>query len=436
VKRIFYFLVSLMFLVVAVYYGWETLFENGDPGYVILGIGRWSLESTLAFFMIVLWFSFTVLYFLVRWLGWFIRLPKKIKSKGQDVTLNRSKEALVSGLVDYAEGNWERSETILIKHAPSSAAPLVYYLTAARAAHLRGAADSRDSYLNMAAEQSPGSEFAIGITKAELDLSQGRFVEAQEGLLHLQTTDPSHPAVTKLLYQAYLKQNDWQSIAELFPILDKSKILLKTERKILAIKVYGGLLKQHGEKASLVDVDRLWAEIPDDIKALKDLAFCYFTAMIQCGAGAKIEKQIVEYLLVDKEDALLELYGEIVSDDVARQIQVIEQWAQLYPRNPVLLRTVGKLFYVTENWQQAQVFLNRSIELKPAASAYHMLAEIMKMEGDYEKASELYKQGLVMESDQVVKAIDMTQLDPAVSSEDTADLVPEPVSGSDKTVIS
>jgi hypothetical protein len=41
-----------------------------------------------------------------------------------------------------------------------------------------------------------------------------------------------------------------------------------------------------------------------------------------------------------------------------------------------------------------------------------------------------------MESDQVVKAIDMTQLDPAVSSEDTADLVPEPVSGSDKTVIS
>lgn len=144
----------------------------------------------------------------------------------------------------------------------------------------------------------------------------------------------------------------------------------------------------------------------------------------------------MEYLLVDKEDALLELYGEIVSDDVARQIQVIEQWAQLYPRNPVLLRTVGKLFYVTENWQQAQVFLNRSIELKPATSAYHMLAEIMTMKGNYEKASELYKQGLVMESGQIVKAIDMTQLDPAVSSEETADLVPEPVSGSDKTVIS
>jgi hypothetical protein len=65
-----------------------------------------------------------------------------------------------------------------------------------------------------------------------------------------------------------------------------------------------------------------------------------------------------------------------------------------------------------------------------------MLAEIMKMKGNYEKASELYKQGLVMESGQIVKAIDMTQLDPAVSSEDTADLVPEPVSGSDKTVIS
>ena len=373
---------------------------------------------------------------LVRWLGWFIRLPKKIKSKGQVVTLNRSKEALVSGLVDCAEGNWERSEKILIKYAPSSTAPLVYYLTAARAAHLRGAVDSRDSYLNMAADQSPGSEFAIGITKAELDLSQGRFVEAQDILLHLQATNPSHPAVTKLLYQAYLEQKDWQSITELFPILDKSKVLLETERKNLAIKVYGGLLQQYGENASLVDVNRLWAEIPDDIKALKDLAFCYFTAMIQCGAGAKVEKKIVEYLLVDKEDALLELYGEIVSDDVARQIQVIEQWAQLYPRNPVLLRTVGKLFYVTENWQQAQVFLNRSIELKPAASAYHMLAEIMKMEGDYEKASELYKQGLVMESDQVVKAIDMTQFGPAVASEDTADLAPEPVSGSDKTVIS
>ena len=433
-KRIIYVLASLMLLVVMIFYGWETLFENGDPGYVILGIGRWSLESTLAFFAVVLWFSFTIFYLLVRWLGWFIRLPKKIKLKDYDVTLNRSKEALVSGLVDCAEGNWERSEKVLIKHASSSTAPLVYYLTAARAAHLRGAADSRESYLNMAADQAPGSEFAIGLTKAEFDLSLERLVEAKDILLHLQAKDPSHPGVTKLLYQVFLKQDDWQSLLELFPILDKGKVLLEAERKTLAIKVYGGLLQQHSSNDSVVDVERLWKEIPDDIKAIKDVAYYYFTAMIQCGAGAAVEKQIVEHLLVDKDDALLDLYGEIVSDDVNRQIQVVEQWAQLYPRNPVLLQTVGKLFYLSGNWEQAQVFLNRSIGLKPSVSAYHMLADIMKMKGDHEQSSELYKQGLVLGSDQPIKGIMVTQSD-QISSEDSADLVPESVRSTDKTPI-
>jgi len=437
VKRIFYFLVSLMLLVVAVYYAWETLFDHDDPGYVMLGIGRWSLESTLAFFTVVLWFSFTVFYLVVRWLGWCIRLPNKIKSKGQNVTLNRSKEALVSGLVDYAEGNWERSEKILIKHAPRSSAPLVYYLTAARAAHLRGAFDSRDSYLNMAADQFPGSEFAIGLTKAELELSRDHYTEAQETLLHLQSLDASHSGLIKLLYQAYLKQDDWQSLVELFPVLDKSKVLLATERKTLALNVYGGLLVQQGEKGDAEDVERLWADIPADIKGVKAIAVGYFTAMIRCGAGARVEAQLVEHLMVDKEDALLELYGDLVSDDTVRQIQIAEQWAQLYPRNAVLLRVVGKLFYVAENWEQAQVFLTRSIELNPAVSAYHMLAEIMAMKGDFEKAAEFFKQGLVMHSNQLVKAIESRPDEPLVIAEDaTANDVSEPVSGSDEKLIS
>jgi HemY protein len=170
-KKLLYFLGSLVVAIAAVAFVNAWLQEFDSPGYVLIGIGSWSLETTLAVFAISLIVGFFILYHFFRTLGWLIQLPGYLKRRGATVKFNRSQEALIAGLVDSAEGNWEKAENVLIKHASHSGAPLLHYLTAAKAAQSRGAFDKRDEYLRKASVHSPDANVAIGLTQAELHLS-------------------------------------------------------------------------------------------------------------------------------------------------------------------------------------------------------------------------------------------------------------------------
>jgi len=210
-KKLLYFLGSLLATVAAAFFvsNWLQRFDN--PGYVLIGIGHWSLETSLVVFAVSLIVGFFVFYMFFRLLGWLSRLPGQLKNRGKNIKFNRSQEALIAGLVDSAEGNWEKAENVLIKHASHSGAPLIHYLTAARAAQSRGAFDKRDEYLRKAADQAPDSSVVIGLTQAELNLSGNQFEQALETLTRLHSIDPSHASVLKLLHQTYQHLGDWQA---------------------------------------------------------------------------------------------------------------------------------------------------------------------------------------------------------------------------------
>ncbi|WP_239649947.1 heme biosynthesis HemY N-terminal domain-containing protein [Methylocucumis oryzae] len=57
------------------------------PGYVLIGLGHWSIETTLAVFAIGLIITFFILYYCFRGLGWLIRLPARLKKTRQNLAL-------------------------------------------------------------------------------------------------------------------------------------------------------------------------------------------------------------------------------------------------------------------------------------------------------------------------------------------------------------
>ena len=106
-KKLFNFLGSLFATIAVAFLVNYWLQSFGNPGYVMIGIGHWSLETSLVVFSISLVMSFFFLYQLFRLLGWLIRLPGQLKSRGKNIRFNRSQEALIAGMVDSVEGNWE-----------------------------------------------------------------------------------------------------------------------------------------------------------------------------------------------------------------------------------------------------------------------------------------------------------------------------------------
>ena len=405
-KNIMYFLGSLLVAVAAAFFAYQWLGGFENPGYVLIGIGYWSLETSLIVFAVSLIMGFFVFYIFFRFLGWLLRLPGQIKNRGKSIKFNRSQEALIAGLVDSAEGNWEKAEKVLIKHASHSGAPLIHYLTAARAAQSRGAYDKRDEYLKKAADQAPGSDVAIGLTQAELHLSEKQFEQALQTLTRLQSIDPTHASVLKLLHQAYQQAGDWEGIRKLIPSLNNNKVLMEAEIKLLETEAFSKLLKQAAERGSADEIDLLWSEIPDYIRNMKGVSAIYFAAMIDAGAGAKVEGGLSRALSTTWDQTLVVLFGNVQSIDVARQLETAEQWLPMHPRDAVFLTVLGKLSMKCGDNQKATTYLTKSISIEPTVPAYQLFGDLLSAQGDKDRASECYKQGLELASSEIVSRID------------------------------
>lgn len=405
-KNSLYFLGSFVVAIVAAYFvnNWFEGFDN--PGYVLIGIGHWSLETTLAVFTVSLIIGFFVFYFFFRLLGWLVRLPGQIKRRGTNVKFNRSQEALIAGLVDSAEGNWEKAENVLIKHASHSGAPLLHYLTAARAAQSRGAFEKRDEYLQKAAAHAPDSSVAIGLTQAELHLSGNQFEQALETLTRLHSIDPTHASVLKLLHQAYQHVGDWEGIRKLLPSLNTNKVLMEAEIKMLETEAFSKLLKQAAETGNAETIRTLWAEIPNYIKKMPGISAIYFAAMINIGGGAEIQDDLAAALSVSWDQTLLVLFGSIQSGDVSAQLEMAERWLSLHQDDAVLLTVLGKLSLKCADTEKAQSYLSRSIATEPTVQAYQLLGELLFAQGDKDRASECYRHGLELASSEIVSRID------------------------------
>ncbi len=405
-KNLMYFLGSLFIAIATAFaaYKWLGGFEN--PGYVLIGIGYWSMETSLIIFAVSLILGFFVLYIFFRFLGWLLRLPGHIKNRGKTLKFNRSQEALIAGLVDSAEGNWEKAEKVLIKHASHSGAPLIHYLTAARAAHSRGALDKRDEYLNKAATQAPGSDVVIGLTQAELHLSEKQFEQALETLARLHSIDPTHASVLKLLHQAYQQAGDWEGVRKLIPSLNTNKVLMEAEIKLLETEVFSKLLKQAAKRGNIDDIESLWTEIPEHIKTVKGISAIYFAAMIDAGAGAKVEGGLARALSTTWDQTLVVLFGNVQSVDVARQLETAEQWLPMHPRDAVFLTVLGKLSMKCNESQKARTYLTKSISIDPSVQAYQIFGDLLFAQGDKDGASECYKQGLELASNAIISQID------------------------------
>ena len=405
-KKIVSLLIILGVTGAAGFYGSQFLTHLNSAGYVLIGIEQWSLETSLFVFLGILAVIFLTLYIFLRLSGWMFRLPKQIKKRVATNKLAISQQALIKGLVDSAEGNWEEAENILIKHASHSGAPLIHYLTAARAAQSRGAFDKRDEYLQFAAEHGNDAEIAVGLTQAELNLSGQQFEDALETLTRLHSINPKHANVLRLLHLTYQHLGDWQALRSLIPSLDTQKVLLEAELKLLEAEVFSNLLKQAAEQKDRQALQTLWVEMPLPIKVMRGVAAIYFAAMIDVGAGASVEDELVKALSANWNETLLVLFGNVQSVDPVLQLETAERWLIGHANDAVLLMVLGKLSGQRADYAKAQRYLQQSIAIEPSVQGYRLLGDLALNQGDANSASECYKLGLELAAGALVNQIE------------------------------
>lgn len=396
--------ILLLAVVAAVLLPRLQLLENA--GYVLIGWGRWELELTLVTLVLIFAVGFTLLYSAIRLVNLLVKLPAQRRQKKEIERMQASLQGLLQGLQQSAEGNWEQAEKVLIENAAVSGPSLVHYLTAAHAAHHRGALSERDTYLKKAYESAPEGELAVRLTEAEFHLSQQEFERALQCLTRLQKIAPNNARVLKLLHEVYIKLEDWQSLTKLLPRLHKNKVLLEAEVKLLELEAYSAMLKQKSAVKDIAGLQELWNSLPDHAKQDSGLQAIYYAAMIDNGAGVEVEPQLHQALEDQWQETLLVLYGCIETEDPVQHLQRAEAWLQRHPADPILLRVLGKLALRAGDTEKAQEYLSRSLEQHPTVECYRLLGDLFLEKGELDHACECYRRGLMLASKAVIEEVE------------------------------
>lgn len=395
-----------MLALVAVVVAYRWLAAHGSAGYVIVGIGPWVLETSLYVVAVATLAVFIALYIVLRLVARAASLPKALKQRGDQQRFRRSQEALVTGLLETAVGNWEKAERSLIRHAADSGTPLINYLTAAKAAHARGAPEQREEYLRLAHQSAPSAELAVAITRAELQLSTRQFDEALESLTQLNRMAPGHAVVLRLMHQLYAQMGDFDALHHLIPSLAKNKVLSDAEIRRLETQTYTVLLQRKAEIRDPVGLREVWARIPQPVRELTRIESLYCAAMIESGAGVEVEETLRLALGRDWDQTLLVLYGCIPLADTEAHLRHVEEWLNLHPNDPVLLRVLGKLALRNKDRDKARDYLRRSLEAGPSVEAYQLMGDLLHAQKDYAAASDSFRKGMLLASSGAVAEIE------------------------------
>ena len=373
-----------------------------DNGYILIGYDVWSIEGSLALFILLDVILFAVLYFTIRF---FVRLwqtPSTVRTWHHHRQIRLAQKSLTRGLLEMAEGDWKGAEKRLLKHAANAETPLLNYLAAARAAQLQGEHERRDQYLQLAHESMPSADIAVSLTQAELQLAHQQLEQALATLKHLKSIAPRHVYVLKLLSELYQQLGDWQQLQELLPELKKRKACSNDELEQLECRVHQFSLQQAAGK-DLPALENAWKKIPRRKRFQTNLVIEYSRHLVSLNEPDKAIREINQCLNKHQEEqwdeGVLVAYGNIEGTNPANQLTVAENWLKIKPSNPALLLMLARLSLKAKLWGKARSYLEASIEIQATTSAYHELGNLLEQLGETDRAREYYRLGLDIDSE-------------------------------------
>ncbi len=370
-----------------------ALIAKQYPGYVLIDVGGWTVETTLVLALLLIVIVFVAIYYVLRIFSGLWRMPREFQQWQSIRQAQRSHEALTRGLIELAEGKWQAAEKSVLKFARHGQVSLLNYLAAARAAQGQGAYDRRDAYLRDAHQQMPSADIAIDLTQAELQLNQGQLEQALASLRRLQQLSPKHRQILNMLALLYAELKDWASLIDLFPELRRRNALPAEQLERLEESAYLALLQQVPAKNHKALVD-FWYRVPQRVQQKSLVLAPFIKALIESDGGDLAEPMLRNALKREWNESLVNYYGRVKAVDSKSQLSHAESWLAKHPNNPTLLLCLGRLSLRAGLWGKARGYLEASIGAGHLAEAYNELGHLLDKLGETDAARRYFREGL------------------------------------------
>lgn len=371
-----------------------------DSGYLLVSLYGYSLETSVWFAILALLIFGLMAWIVLRALFTIIRAFLGVTHYVIHGSEERNRNQLADGLVDFMEGNWKLARKKLLKSADRSIVPVINYLAAARSAYELGERDEAQKLLAKAEQVGPQFELATALAQARIELMDKRYEQCLAALERVRHKAPHHPVVLDILRQSYVALEDWTSLQKLLPLLKKHKPLAEQTLHELERRCQIYQLKQAIEQArgdSVSDaLHKTWQQFDSKTQRDPELLLAYTELLVAHVSEADAEALLRKSLQKSWDDRLLDGYGRLCGEDVARQLLVAEGWLKERPRNATLLLALGRLSLRNQLWGKAREYFESSLRISPAPETYAELARLMAALGEHQLSTGYYQQGLKM----------------------------------------
>lgn len=372
-----------------------TMYQHRDLGQVSFSFAGLSFQTNLVVFgAAALCALFAVLVLIKLW-ELIYKLFVYFGSRRKQRLTEKAHTSLTLGFIEYAEGRFENSEKILLQHVKYSDNRLLVYLTAARAAQQVGAYERRDEYLREAHLEAPDADVAIGLTKAELQLTHDQFEQALATLQQINSLSMNHPYVLTLLADTYRHLRDWDNLKQVLPALKKHGKLSAESFLTFEVAVCNGQLTDLARNLDSSLLINFWNETPSHLKIIPQVIEHYARLLISVNAAGEAETVLRHYLDKNWHESTIILYSELDVMLDNSQLEAVESWLEDHQQNAWLLLALGKMCMSRTLWGKARNYLEASISIRPMPENYLKLARLLEEHMEEPAAAqEYYRQGL------------------------------------------
>lgn len=381
--------IAFIILLVAVFLGIQL---NKDPGYVLIAINHWTVETTLWVAIFGLMLLFLITHLFLHLCNKISNTPEKIHQWNSRRLSQKAQAITRKGLIEYSEGYWQKAKNHLIQALPHTDTPLLNYLTAARAAQKMGDSQLRDHYLREAQQSMPEARIAVELTQAQLQLANNQWEQALATLRHLQDLAPRHPYVLKLLMHLYEEVRDWNQLIALLPNLKSNQVIPKHVFDQLQQNTYLQAISDLARQNQSEAITSLFNALPKTLVNNPQIVGEYVRYLFRNQEYASAEAILRRCLRKEFNAQLIELYGLPLNDE--NQLAFAETLIKKNPHSAPLYLCLGRLCIAHHLWGKAKHYLEQSIELNPTPLAYVELGTLQEKLNESILAFISYKKGL------------------------------------------
>lgn len=329
-----------------------------------------------------------IVFLLALWvLGKLFSVPRRLRHGSTVRGMRKSRESLDKGLMQVQSGDFINGERMLTSHMDGSAGDAVKYLTAAKAAHQRGAEDQAEVYLKKASDSSNEASAAVRTTQAELMLQRGNFKDAETLLTNLHQSAPKNAHLMTMLATAMQGTGNTDGLSNLTRAMRARTQLPMSYLEPLEESAW----EQQILNATDEDLHRTWDALSGEARKKDGVIAAYANRMKGIGQDDKAETLVQRALRQKWSDSLAALYGELDPEDRVKQLENTESWLADNPRSAELQLSAGKIAAKRQLWGKAKESLIKSAELNLNPEVCLQLGDVLEQMGDSNLAKDCFR---------------------------------------------